>query len=236
MNVDFEIEHLGKKVVKVLGDYVPNREESPLNLTADFDGANLNVAEPFLDKYVGDLNAEAEGNFRITGELKSPILNGKGKLKNGAVTILYLNTVYTFEGDIFFEEDNIGVNGLQLRDHQNNLASLSGGIFHDGFTNFLLNISGSMNAFNVLNTTDKDSDLYYGVANVTGDIQMLGTFSNMSISSKVRSDKGTKIFIPIGGTSSVQQEDYIHFISRRDSSNIREESDKIDLKRYQVRS
>ena len=48
---------------------------------------------------------------------------------------------YDFEGFIFFDENEIGVRQLKVVDKRENLAFLNGGVFHDGFTNFILDIS-----------------------------------------------------------------------------------------------
>jgi hypothetical protein len=90
-----------------------------------------------------------------------------------------------------------------------------------------------MTNFQVLNTTSKDNDLYYGTAYVTGSLAMLGSFSNLTINAAATSAKGTRLYIPLSSQTLVEQEDFISFVNfskqgATDSDN-KDEEPTIDL-------
>ncbi|MEQ8809022.1 MAG: translocation/assembly module TamB domain-containing protein, partial [Imperialibacter sp.] len=172
------------------------------------------------------------GKFRVSGSPTYPILRGTGTLRNGAGRIKYLNTTYSFNGDIFFDDNEIGVRNLDVRDEQDHRASLNGGIFHDGFRDFVLDLEGQLNNFQVLNTAAADNSLYYGTAYATGSINFLGAISNLNISAKATTNRNTRIFIPLDESSDVQVEDFISFVNFSDTTKVADEEADIDEEKF----
>lgn len=232
LNIKMEVNREEDKIVRVAGSFRPKKQDQ-LQLIANFQDANLNIAEPFINKIFSNVGGTASGKINISGTLQHPILRGQGSIQNGKIRVNYLNTSYTFVGPIHFDENEIGVRNLQLRDERDNLSTMNGGIFHDGFKNFVLDISADLDNFQVLNTTSKDNSLYYGSAYVTGDLNFLGPTKNLDISANATTNKDTKIYIPIGRSSGIEKEEYINFVSFRDTIKIKpeiEEEDVLDLR------
>lgn len=221
LGLDFTVNRSGKRIIDVNGYFYPKEEINQLAMTADFDSANLNIIQPFVKDHFTNLSGFASGNFSITGKPSSPILDSKnnaGQISNGKITVNYTNTSYSFSGGIVFGENQIGVENLKLVDVRNNEAIFNGGIFHDGFQHYVLDITGQYENFKLLNTGSKDNKLYYGSAFATGDISILGAVNNLEIKARARTDKGTRISIPIGELSeyNVEQKDYISFVDLSD--------------------
>ncbi len=234
--LDFEIERLGKRIVDLRGYFMPTGKENQLDLSADFDQADLGVIEPFLDEYITEIKGLGTGEFEITGSLDYPILRGNGYLSDGRVKINYLNTTYYFGGDIFMDDNEIGVRNLILEDDNNQKSTFSGGLFHDGFKNFIVNFEGKINNFKVLDTNAKQNNLYYGTAIVTGDIEILGSFSNLNIMANAVTNKGTKIFIPVNADDEVEQFDFIRFVERKDTTTVavEDEIESVNIQRLNL--
>ena len=215
--LDFEIERLGKKIMDLRGYFNMANADEQLDLSANFDQAELGVIEPFLDEYITEIKGLGTGEFDITGTLDYPILRGNGFLSDGQVKINYLNTKYSFNGDIFLDDNEIGVRNLKLTDDNGSMSTFRGGLFHDGFKNFIVDFQGDLSDFKVLGTNAKHNKLYYGTAIVTGEIEILGSFSNLNISADAITNKGTKFFIPVNSSGEVDQLDFIRFVKRKDT-------------------
>src|SRR5690606_29049178 len=114
--------------------------------------------------------------------------------------------------------NEIGVRQLNLYDANRNKAVLNGGVFHDGFKNFIIDLRAQLNNFEVLNTSASNNELYYGNAFVTGRLNILGAVNNLHFDARATTNKGTRIFIPIKNTAGVQQEAYINFVNFKDST------------------
>nr|WKN36675.1 translocation/assembly module TamB domain-containing protein [Tunicatimonas sp. TK19036] len=229
LNLDVMVNRDGKRIISVEGEYDPNQPENQLDLKASLQGAYINVAEPYVDDLFTELDGVVNGSVNISGRLDYPILKGKGSIAKGHVKINYLNTGYSFDGGIFFDANTIGVEELVLRDERNQTAVFNGGIFHDGFRDFVLDLNGSLNNVAVLNTSLQDNDMFYGRGYATGMVSLLGSVNNLDITARAKTEKGTKIYIPVGGIEGVEQSDFIKFVSKDSSLTAENTIDKIDL-------
>ncbi|WP_277479188.1 translocation/assembly module TamB domain-containing protein [Catalinimonas alkaloidigena] len=218
----------GERIISLNGGYKPRLINDPLNMKATFQNMNINILEPYFDEFFSEFGGTADGEFSISGSLQYPILMGQGNIQDGSIKINYLNTSYTFDGGIFFDENTIGVKDLALFDQRNNKAVFNGGFFHDGFTNFVIDLTGDLDNVAVLNTGLKDNDLFYGKGYATGKVNLLGAIENMNISARVTTEKGTKIFIPMESIEDVQQSDFISFVNFKDSIKNESGVDKIN--------
>ncbi|CAN5554537.1 translocation/assembly module TamB domain-containing protein [soil metagenome] len=231
LDLALDVFRVDRKTIDISGTYTPAEAGNQLDLTATFDQANLNIVEPFTEEIFTNIAGITSGEFKISGTLSSPILKGNGIIQGGRFTINYLNTHYSFNGNVLFDQNEIGVRGLNVYDDNNNLAILNGGVFHDGFKNFIIDLRSDMNNFKVLNTTARDNDLYYGTAIVTGRLDILGDINNLNFNAYATSNKGTKIFIPISGTGEVEQKEFINFVNFKDTISLKSKNgeDRVNL-------
>ncbi|HSJ68586.1 MAG TPA: translocation/assembly module TamB domain-containing protein [Anditalea sp.] len=192
-------------------------KEDELDLTAKFDEANLSIAEPFLSDYISNMGGAITGQLRIQGNLSEPSVTGLGRLSQGTLRVNYLNTQYTLNGALNFTPNEISFRGIDVADARGNKAIMRGGISHDSFDNFVLDISSDLNNFQVLNTTSRDNDLFYGTAYATGKLNIFGAANNLDITAQATTQANTRIFIPIGTTDGQYKEDYINIINVRDT-------------------
>ncbi|MFC4870166.1 translocation/assembly module TamB domain-containing protein [Negadavirga shengliensis] len=211
----------GKKIISLTGALGAMEEE--MDLKAAFEKANLSVIEPFFSDYISQIDGTVSGNMQLKGTIARPVIEGTGKLEGGTFRFNYLNTVYQVNGNVIFEPNDISFRGLELRDTNNNRASLRGGITHDNFSNFILDIHSELANFQVMNTSLADNELFYGTAFASGTVEVFGAANNLDINANATSQPNTRIFIPIGSTQGQLQEDFIRII------NVRDTTQKIDL-------
>ena len=108
--------------------------------------------------------------MHITGQVRSPKISGLGSFNNAGLKVNYLNTTYLVEGEWAFDSSAIYLNQLLLTDRYDNKASLNGDFTHNGFKDFTINLNGEMKNFEVLNTTARDNDLFYGSGFASGTL------------------------------------------------------------------
>jgi hypothetical protein len=204
----------GQQILTATGYYNPLARDNQLNLEAQFDKAPLNLLEPFFGYMFSQIKGTTTGKVLVLGTPAYPIVQGGGVVEGGSLRINYLNTTYTFRGDILFSENEIGFRNLRMSDTEGNPAYLNGGVFHDGFDNFVINLKAGLQGTKVLNTSFSDNELYYGTAYATGEVEVLGPANNLWITATARSDKGTKIYIPIDFKNEAGTQSFVNFVSR----------------------
>ncbi|MCH7415036.1 translocation/assembly module TamB domain-containing protein [Belliella sp. R4-6] len=206
----------GKKVISLNG-FLNNQNEE-LSLKAEMRETNLSILEPFLSDYLTQMGGTISGDLDIGGSITKPIVIGSGRINGGTLKINYLNTFYTIDGNIVFGANEISFRELLLKDINSNIARMRGGISHDNFNDFILDISSNLENFQVLNTSARDNDLFYGSAYVTGTLNIFGAANNLDINARATSQPNTRIFIPFGSSNIQAQEDFINIINIRDTT------------------
>ncbi|MCL6258346.1 translocation/assembly module TamB [Aquiflexum sp. TKW24L] len=230
--INIEISNIrnGKKVISIdgfLGSF-----DDQLQLNAKLNEADLSILEPFLSNYITRMGGTVSGEFEIGGSIPFPVVIGNGLVTGGTLLVNYLKTQYTIDGNLIFNTNEISFRELTLRDTNGNRARMRGGISHDYFTDFILDISSTLDNFQVLNTGSKDNEQFYGTAYVTGTLNIFGAANNLDITARATSQRNTRIFIPLGSKSFEAQEDYINIINVLDTTrmiSLEETIEKLDI-------
>ncbi|MCC5946131.1 MAG: translocation/assembly module TamB domain-containing protein [Bernardetiaceae bacterium] len=206
-----------RRTLDLEGAYHPEQEDSPLDLTADIKGLHLRTLEPLLSAITSDFEGRAYGKIQIKGKPDAPLLRGRAKVEGGRFKVDYLNTIYHFDDQIIFEENLIGLRKFELKDDRENIAVLKGGLYHDGFKDFLIDIKGDAKNFKVLDLPRAPQALYYGTAIATGNFSIFGTFSDIGIQVNAKSEQNTQIYIPLDGYEDISDKPYIYFLTPEDT-------------------
>jgi hypothetical protein len=221
------------KLVNLEGYYKPSDKNSPLNVQANLVRADLKILEPFLTEIFPRLTGTVSGDFTITGKLDHPEINGEGNVNDGQIMIGYLKTLYGFTGIVGLSPNSIYFKDMNLSDGFRNAATLNGTIHHQNFNSMRLDIQANFKNFQVLNTTTKDNSLFYGQGYATGDLRIDGPISNLNISATAKTEKNTRIYIPISGSTDTEKKDFISFVNFRDTTIARKNT--LNLQRNKVR-
>jgi hypothetical protein len=214
LNINYYIDRLGLRMMNLRGVYAPNLGENSLDLLATLNSTNLSMVEPFTKGIFSKFEGTASGQVHIIGSPSVPELEGEVTIQKGKVLVDYLNTPILFEDKVTFEPNRINTDNLRLSDPEGHTGNIKGGVsYNTGMKNMRLNLNGVLNNFKVLNTTLKNNDTYYGTAYATGNVRITGPLNDIYIYSKATTNKGTKIYIPLDGATSVGKSEHIEYIA-----------------------
>jgi hypothetical protein len=208
---------LSKRTVSLIGFYNP-KKESPLFVKASLAKTNLKIVEPFLRGIFSEIDGTLSGEYLITGDFSKPLVNGDGVIEDGQIMIDYLRTLYTFSGKLGMNSTQIIFDDIELADAFKNKSKLRGFLTHKNYSKFRIVLNAEFSNFQLLNTSAKDNSLFYGQAYATGDLNILGPLENMKISATARSDKKTRILIPMNSTQSAEKKEFISFVNLSEES------------------
>ena len=220
LKVNFENFYNGKRTILMAGDI--GLENFDFRLDGELRETELASFEPFLANYLSDLRGTVTGDLRLRGSANRPELTGRGQVNQGKFRINFLNTLYQLDGSLLFDPGEINFSQLVLKDVNGNTASLNGGLTYQGLEDIILDIDSRMNNFQVLNTTARDNETFYGNAFVSGTLDIVGSTSNLDVTARATSQPNTRIFIPLSSSDEQTSEEFIHFINVRDTARIQE--------------
>ena len=244
LRLNLDVARQQQRVLTETGYLAPGSSSQQFNLTGELNDAPVVLAQPFLTGILDNLSGTGRGSLHLGGLFSAPTLAGGVDVKDGRFTFSYLNTTYTFADHISFTTSSIGFKNVRLRDAQNNLATVDGLITHHGFQNMQLNLSASFRKFQVLNTTRRNNDLYFGAAYATGTATVRGPADDLVVDVRATSEAGTRLALPLDNAAKAEQASYIKFVNRNlPDSTLRRQArqaavlaaqDKVDLSGIQL--
>lgn len=215
------------------GYYYVDREKNNIDYDLALNNTNLKFLNAFLPSDVQNLKGLATGRLLLTGSPEEPILRGKFNFQNGAMTISMLNVEYYFGGDVLIEPDKFSFSEIPLADLKGNTGDATGKFSHKNFENwnydFKLNFKKLLvlNTYeNMIDTSEDLTDMFYGRAFATGFVSVKGNEKNMEVNVNAKTEKGTRIVMPLYGTSDQSLQNFVVFINH---DSIKKLADKIDL-------
>lgn len=238
---DLKYDLSDKKNFEFIGNVYPLREHNNLDLDLVFDKMDLQFANAFMDpSVISGITGKIDGEIKVVGDFAEPKINGDLKLLDGKAKVELLGVTYTANGPIQFDGDNgFIIAQLPIQDPEGNYAYADASISHDNFTNFnvsmdfyfdeLVNdfVNHALGTFNrnydsgkfmALNTKYKEGDVYYGKAYASGFANISIDDTKTSITVDARSEKGTKIDLPMYGSRTVSENKWITWLPKDSTS------------------
>lgn len=196
--------------LSVNGSYIP--EEQDLDLTVNLDSLNMEVFGPLLRSFSSEVQGFASGSLMLEGSAGRPVVTGSVFMDQASVKIDFLNTVYSFNDRLIFENNSLRFDSILLRDKRGNTSLLRGSIDHEYFDRLQLNLTFEPDNFRVLNTSPWHNDNFYGTAYASGIVNITGPAEQISIDISATTNANTRFFVPLASESSVTEYSYIQFI------------------------
>ncbi|KOY87559.1 hypothetical protein AD998_16730 [bacterium 336/3] len=212
MELETSIYHKKDYVFFLDGTYQPRQDN--LNLSAKIRKAEINMAEPFINEYVSKLEGTVSGDVNITGKLAEPDLNGSVTFNKAKFKVNYLGSVYETSSTINISKNELSFRNFRLFDEEREkgMATLNGRVYHDKFQYFFIELGADFEKFTLLNTKETENALYYGKAVGSGKLMIQGEPADMYIKVDAKTNKGTKLYLPLDGYSEVGDANYFQFV------------------------
>ncbi|RZJ59224.1 MAG: translocation/assembly module TamB, partial [Flavobacterium sp.] len=166
-----------------------------------------------LDKGQGDLS----GAFKITGTAADPNLTGNLKFNDVGFVVTQLNSQFKSMNDnIVFTDTGINFDNFSIEDEKNNQLNVNGKIATTDYKNFGFNLNVVADNFRAVNSTAKDSDLFYGNLYIDTNLNIKGTMDSPVVNGKLRINEDTKftVVLPQQDPSIADREGIVEFIDQ----------------------
>lgn len=200
--------------VQINGIIDLNRNHENFDLGIIMPKSNIQIASYFLAGLLSDIEGFAEGeNLKLKGTFERPQLTGKVTVTDLAFRVDYLNTKYLIRSSVVnLRSDQISFTPTQIYDVNNQSALLSGNIRHRHFTDWRFNVYiDNINNMQLLNTDLNQNDLFYGQGYGTGKASITGPLKGIDIYLKVKTEKGTRVVLPLENEDAQTSLSYVHF-------------------------
>lgn len=233
------LNYLHQKTFDFGGHFYPYRDEENLDFRLNFREMDIQFLNAFMDPDVlSDIKGLVKGELTVKGRTENPNINGRLSLQNGNVKVGLLGVNYKVtKGPIRFDGDNSGIYAeLPVKDEEGNDAYIFAQAFHTNFENWNMDLDfvfdervrkfgAPQNRLLVLNTKYKPGDVYYGKAYATGSANINIQENLTSITVTARTERGTKVDLPMYGSGELSEFDFISF----DQDTLKNSTSKVNL-------
>ena len=177
----------------------------------------LDFVRYFVAPEVKDIVGSFNVNYNMKGMFPEPDISGEIVATNGAFTVDYLKTRYTFDTSFIQAGPRLfDATGTIVKDKFGNTALLTGGISHRYLKDLGVSAQLTTDRFLALDTEKKDNSLFYGTALGRGDVFFNGPFAAIDIYVNASVNDGTKLVIPVSYDREATQLKSIRFVNKHE--------------------
>ena len=215
----------------VSGNHLANSIDANIGLT-HFPFKTLQL---LIEEGASGFKGYVDGSVRINGPLKAINTEGSLRLRDAEVTVDYLKIpIIVKDETVKITNTMFDASGGKIYDKFGNFATIQGGLTHNRFEDFGLNLRAISKNFLFMNTTALDNPLYYGVGIGEGDITFSGDFKQTDILIKAKAGKGrdekgkeinTNITFPFQNSQSASETRFVTFTNKNLNSETKDSSD-----------
>ena len=204
------------EALKARGSIDASGENATIDLDVFLRDFDLSPFDPLGQGVISNLRGLASGTAKVSGNYKSPDINGSINLEGAGMKIPYLNTDFDFKGvsNVTLQKNQFVFNAIQMEDVKYKTQGvLNGQISHQDFTKWDLDLNISADRLLVLDTKNELGALYYGTAFINGVAFIKGPTDNLVIDVLAETEPGTVFYVPIDDSEVLGDISYIHFLS-----------------------
>jgi hypothetical protein len=188
-----------------------------INLITNIERFNLTTAEPLTGGQLKDLKGLLTGEINVQGSPQQPRIIGDLNLRDMSFLSTYVNNRFSLNNEtISLTPEGISFDSFEILDDRKNTAVLDGTIETTDYRNFAFNLDFVTNNFRVLNTAEKDNDIFYGRVDIDATVKVRGEMAEPSIDMRLGlSDESYLTYIvPQTEAGVMEQQGIVRFVDK----------------------
>ncbi|WP_423147736.1 translocation/assembly module TamB domain-containing protein [Rubrolithibacter danxiaensis] len=181
-------------------------QNSSFDLDLNIGKLNLKSIQGFTMGSLTQASGSLNGKLDITGTADAPKIRGDINFDNTAFNISMFNSYYKVNDKISFTDDGIEFNDFTITDSANNTLDVDGTVFTKTYTDYRFGLTVSADNFQVLNSTAKNNELYYGQLFINTRLNIGGDMAQPSVDGSLKINPKTKLTVVLPQTNPAIEE------------------------------
>lgn len=201
--------------VNLNGTY--NATSESFNMILDMQRLNMASIQAFTLDNVNEGTGYLLGNFKITGTIADPDVNGSLKFNDVAFRVTQLNSYFSgMDETIVVNNEGIILNHFTIEDEKANVLDVDGTIATTDFADYRFDLTVDADNFRAMNSTAKDNDLFYGDLFLDTHLNVTGDMVSPVIDGNIRINEETKfsVVLPQQDPGIADREGIVEFIDQ----------------------
>ena len=235
--------------------YRPDRKVVDLDGKALFDGSGKweldmqanQVPLAFVNHWtysvLDNLDGYGTGHVVVGGEKESVYVLLRAQAQNASFTLPWTGVRYTIPADtIVMDTTAIRFPNVHCRDMEGNPVVVNGGVYHNQFQNFQLDLHVDAKEALVFDS-EKKGEMLQGHVYGTGHVDVTGDEMDILVSADAVTDRNSRFRLSIDNVASAYESSFVHFVAHNNNApdyDVSEEGeselDNIDIKEEEKKS
>lgn len=196
----------------VQGFYAP--AQNRYYARATLDGIDLAVLDPMLKGVIGKTQGTADALITFQGEGRAAELSGKIGIRDFSTTVDFTQVTYSIPSAVIEVKNNhLTAKGVPVFDPDKNRGDFSIDLNLEHLSNISYTVGVLPHQMMVLNTTQKNNDLFYGRMFATGSATIAGSKGGVRMNIVATTEGNSEFFMPLSGKSNVKKADFVTFVT-----------------------
>lgn len=208
---------LGNNNLHLTGTINNNTSSPSFDLLAEMRDFDVSFGQQFVKNVFGNLRGKATGDLKIAGTLSDMDYSGDIALKDFGLKLMFTGVDYSFEDTVIPLTRGLAIlNDIKVSDGRNNSSgTISGLIQFETLASMGVNLVMRADNLMMLNTTQKDFDLFWGRIYGTGTLFVDGPVAALNISTPDMRALNNSVFtFNSNSTSNVEEFKMLRFLKR----------------------
>lgn len=214
---------IGNNNLHLTGTINNNTASPTVNLAAHLQDFDLAFTQEFVKGVFGNLRGKASGDLKIAGNLSDIDYSGDIALREFGLKLNFTGVDYSFDDTVVSLSKGLAIlNDIGVKDgRSNSRGSISGAIQFETLSSMGVNLVMRADNLLLLNTTQKDLDLFWGRVYGTGTIYVDGPVTALNISTpEMRALNNSVFTFNSNSTSNVEEFKMLRFLKRDEAGLI----------------
>lgn len=221
---DAELSLSGEDIgLGLTGSYAASADGGDLSLNLDMTRLNMSLIEKFSEGAIAETTGNLSAKVDISGSSKNPQYKGTLSFDKVGFLVNQLNSRFNITQDEL-EVNNSGVflNDFVITDGEQNNFSLDGNIITENLNNPEFDLKLIANNFKVVNSTQEDSDLFYGQAALNANLNITGDMQIPTVRGSLKVVDGSQLtfIIPESEAELKEREGVVIFVNKKNPDDI----------------
>ena len=214
----------------VKGDFKSDEQAASFDLKLDLTRIELAILEGLIPEQIAQAGGVLQGKINANGTTLAPIYEGVLTFKDASITPTIVGTKYLFE-DESIRLDNAGIyfDNFTVRDEAQNTFAVDGEIGTKSLINPTLDLQVTAKKFLAINSTDEESELFFGKALIDADISITGDLLLPIVRGNlaVKDETDLTFIIPESQAELVERNGVVVFVNKKNPDSILTRNDEM---------
>jgi translocation and assembly module TamB len=209
--------------LKINGNFIADEEAASFDLELDLTRLELAILEDLIPGQITQASGILQGKINANGTTTDPNYTGLLTFKGASITPTLVGTKYLFE-DESIRLDNAGIyfDNFTVRDEAQNTFALGGEIGTESFINPTFDLQVTAKKFMAINSTDKESELFFGTGTIDADVSITGNLLLPVVRGTIAVKDQTDLtfIVPESQAELVERNGVVVFVNKKNPDSI----------------